>query len=149
MSSASERRRRTRWSPWAELARRPDIWVHRCRLDEGRGWWCPGERVILLDDRLDRRESRCVLAHELGHVALGHTGLPDVAGADRLSARAEAAADLWSARRLVPARDLRRAVALYPDDEAAVAAELDVTPEVLRLRLADTSRPQGRLPRSS
>jgi Zn-dependent peptidase ImmA (M78 family) len=146
---ARERRGRTAWSPWAELARRPEIWVHRCRLDEGQGWWCPDERVILLDERLGRREARCVLAHELGHVVLGHTGLPDVAGADRISARAERSADLWAARRLVAAGDLGRALALYPDDEAAAAAELDVTSEVLRLRLSDVSPGQGRLPRSS
>lgn len=149
VSSANERRSRRPWSPWAELGRRPDIWLHRCRLDEGRGWWCPEERVILLDERLDRRAARCVLAHELGHVVLGHTGLPDVAGADRISARAEHAADLWAARRLLPAAELRRAVALYPDDAAAAACELDVTADVLRLRLADVSRGQGRLPRSS
>ncbi|WP_200942131.1 ImmA/IrrE family metallo-endopeptidase [Angustibacter sp. Root456] len=149
MSWASDRRRRTAWSPWAELARRPDILLHRCRLDEGRGWWCPDERVILLDDRLDRRAARCVLAHELGHVVLGHTGLPDVTGADRLSARAEVAADQWAARRLVPRPELRRALALYPDDEAAAAAELDVTAEMLRVRLTDVVRRQGRLPRSS
>jgi Zn-dependent peptidase ImmA (M78 family) len=137
------------WSPWAELARRPDILVHRCRLDEGRGWWCPDERVILLDDRLDRRAARCVLAHELGHVVLGHTGLPDVTGADHLAARIEGAADRWAARRLLPAAELRRALALYPDDEAAAAAELDVTADVLRLRLRDVARRQGRLPRSS
>lgn len=149
MLVARERRGRAAWSPWAELARRPDILLHRCRLDEGRGWWCPAERVILLDDRLDRRAARCVLAHELGHVALGHAGLPDVAGAHRLSARAERAADRWAARRLVPVPELRRAVALYPDDEAAAAAELDVTAEVLRVRLADVACAQGRLPRSS
>ncbi|MGN6301903.1 MAG: ImmA/IrrE family metallo-endopeptidase [Angustibacter sp.] len=149
VSWPTERRGRGPWSPWAELARRPDILVHRCRLDEAKGWWCPDERVILLDDRLDRRETRCVLAHELGHVVLGHTGLPDVAGADRLSARIEVAADRWAARRLLPGGQLRRALALYPDDEAAAAAELDVTAEVLRLRLADATRRQGLLPRSS
>lgn len=149
MTWAGGRRRRSAWSPWAELARRPDILVHRCRLDEGQGWWCPDERVILLDDRLGRRAARCVLAHELGHVVLGHTGLPDVAGADRLSARIEVAADQWAARRLLPGAELRRALALYPDDEEAVAAELDVTAQVLRQRLADIARGQGRLPRSS
>ena len=143
------------WSPWDELSRHPQIWVHRCRLDEGQGWWCPGEQVILLDDRLGRREARCVLAHELGHVALGHCGLPDVAGAERLAVRTETQADRWAARRLVPLRSLARTLRLFPDDAPAAAAELDVTTDVLQVRLASLtdaertvlSRPRGARPR--
>lgn len=125
------------WSPWAELARRPDILLHRCRLAEGAGWWCPAERVILLDDRLDRRAARCVLAHELAHVALGHDGYPEVADAGRLAVRAEGAADAWAARRLVAAEALAAALAAHPDDTEAVALQLDVTPDVVRRRLGD------------
>jgi Zn-dependent peptidase ImmA (M78 family) len=109
--------------------------VHRCRLDEGAGWWCPAERVILLDERLSRREARCVLAHELGHVALGHSGLPDVLGAERAARRLEGAADRWAATRLIGPAALARALVLHPDDADAAAAELDVTPEVLAHRL--------------
>lgn len=121
----------TRWSPWGELARHPDIWVHRCVLDEGRGWWCPAERVILLDVRLDRRTARCVLAHELGHALLGHTGAPPFGDTGWLAVRQEDQADRWAARRLVRAPDAARALAVHPDDPAAAAAELDVTGEVL------------------
>ena len=120
-----------RWSPWGELARHPDIWVHRCLLDEGRGWWCPDERVILLDERLDRRTARCVLAHELGHALLGHSGAPPYGDARWLATRQEEQADRWAARRLVRPPDLAAALAAHPDDPAAVAAELHVTVDVV------------------
>lgn len=120
-----------RWSPWAELARHPDIWVHRCVLDEGRGWWCPTERVILLDARLDRRTARCVLAHELAHALLGHTGSPPYGDVGWLATRQEALADRWAARRLLAAPDVARALVAHPDDPQAAALELDVTCDVL------------------
>jgi len=125
-----------RWSPWAELRAHPDIWVHRCRLEEGQGWWCPADRVILLDQRLDRRRARCVLAHELGHALLDHVGCP-AAFADRrwLARRLEAEADRWSARRLVELPALAEVLAERPADVQAAAAALDVTPAVLRCRL--------------
>lgn len=123
------------WSPWAELHRHPDIWVHRCRLDEGTGWWCPDERVVLIDDRLDRRQARCVLAHELAHALLGHRACHDYGDSDWLAQRVEAAADDWAARRLLPLPALVDALAMHPDDLEAVAAQLDVVADVVRLRL--------------
>jgi Zn-dependent peptidase ImmA (M78 family) len=123
------------WSPWAELRRHPDIWVHRCRLTEGLGWWCPGERVILVDERLDRRQTRCVVAHELAHAVLGHEGCHDFADRDWLAQRLESAADRWAALRLVPASALADAVAAHPDDVEMVARQLDVVPDMLLLRL--------------
>lgn len=125
----------TPWSPWAELRRRPDIWVHRCRLDEGTGWWCPDERVVLLDDRLDRREARCVLAHELAHALLGHQACHDYGDRDWLARRVEAAAEEWAARRLVESAALGEALAEHPDDLEAVALRLDVVADVVRQRL--------------
>lgn len=123
------------WCPWAELRRRPDIWVHRCRLEEGAGWWCPEERVVLLDDRLDRREARCVLAHELAHALLGHEACHDYGDSNWLALRVEAAADDWAARRLVTCQALGEALAEHPDDLEAVALRLDVMTDVVRHRL--------------
>ncbi|HET8615479.1 MAG TPA: ImmA/IrrE family metallo-endopeptidase [Actinomycetales bacterium] len=137
--------RRLRWSPWAELARHPDIWVHRCMLHEGRGWWCPDERVILLDVRLDRRTARCVLAHELGHALLGHTGAPPFGDVGWLARRQEAEADRWAAQRLLDAADVAAALAAHPDDAEQAALELDVTTAVLRTWLrCRPSRPSIR-----
>lgn len=123
------------WSPWAELRRHPDIWVHRCRLAEGSGWWCPAERVILVDERLDRRQTRCVVAHELGHALLGHEACHDYGDSRWLAQRVETAADDWAARRLVSARALADALAAHRDDLEAVAGQLDVVPPVVRHRL--------------
>ena len=130
-----------RWSPWAELRAHPDIWVHRCLLDEGAGWWCPADRVILLDERLDRRSARCVLAHELGHALLGHTGCPPEFRARRwLAARIEGQADRWAAARLVALGDLAEVLAERPPDLESAAAALDVTAGVLRCRLDTLDR---------
>jgi Zn-dependent peptidase ImmA (M78 family) len=124
------------WSPWAELRAHPDIWVHRCCLEEGRGWWCPQDRVILLDQRLDRRTARCVLAHELAHALLGHTGCLSGYSARRwLAARLESQADRWAARRLLALEDLAEVLAERPADLEAAAEALDVTAPVLRRRL--------------
>jgi Zn-dependent peptidase ImmA (M78 family) len=110
--------------------------VHRCRLEEGLGWWCPRERVILLDERLDRRRARCVLAHELGHAVLEHTGCPAAYGDRRwLAGRLEAQADRWSACRLVTLPALADLLAERPAGLDDAAAALDVTPAVLRCRL--------------
>ncbi len=129
--------------------------MHRCRLDEGRGWWCPAERVILLDERLDRRTARCVLAHELGHALLGHTGAPPFGDVGWLAVRQEAQADRWAARRLLRGTDVTRVLATFPDDCEAAAQELDVTVEVLQTWLRDVAaddrrsgarQPVGRAP---
>ncbi|GAA4356844.1 ImmA/IrrE family metallo-endopeptidase [Angustibacter luteus] len=125
------------WSAWAELRlRHPDIWVHRCHLSEGAGWWCPDERMILVDERLDQRQTRCVLAHELGHVALGHEACHDYGDDAWLAGRIEAAADRWAAARLVSLGCLLDALVAHPDDVDAVCEQLDVTPDVVRTRLA-------------
>jgi Zn-dependent peptidase ImmA (M78 family) len=124
------------WSPWAELRRHPDIWVHRCRLAEGLGWWCPDERMILVDDRLDDRATRCVVAHELAHAVLGHRGCPEFGDDEWFARRLEGEADRWAARRLVPLDDLAEVLAVHPDDEEAAAGQLGVTVDVLRTRLA-------------
>jgi Zn-dependent peptidase ImmA (M78 family) len=124
------------WSPDHELRRfHPDVLVHRCRLDEGEAWWCPAERVILIDERLSPREELCALAHEVGHARLGHVGCHEYADQEWLAQRIELAADRWAAERLVSFDRLRAALAAYPDDLAAVSDQLGVTDEVLATRL--------------
>ncbi|MGL4172634.1 MAG: ImmA/IrrE family metallo-endopeptidase [Actinomycetota bacterium] len=123
------------WSPWVELAEHPRILVHRCRLREGAGWWCPTDEVILLDDRLDSVTARCVLAHELGHALLRHEACPEYGDSSWLAVRLETAANTWADRRLVSLADLASACKITRGEPMALAAELDVTPEVLRRRL--------------
>ncbi len=123
------------WSPWRQLAEHPDILLHRCRLDEGLGWWCPADRVILLDDRLDPVPARCVLAHELAHAVLDHAACHDFGDSRWLAQRIEAAADDWAGLRLLPINDLVDAAAACAGDPRAVAELLEVTPAVLSRRL--------------
>jgi Zn-dependent peptidase ImmA (M78 family) len=123
------------WSPWRELAEHPDILVHRCRLDEGLGWWCPTDRVILLEERLDPVSARCVLAHELGHAVLGHEACHHFGDSRWLAQRIEAAADDWAGLRLVPVAELVRAAAACAGEPRETAHHLEVTPAVLSRRL--------------
>ncbi|MGL5858052.1 MAG: ImmA/IrrE family metallo-endopeptidase [Angustibacter sp.] len=123
------------WSPWRQVRSHPQVLVHRCRLDEGLGWWCPTDQVILLDDRLDAVTARCVLAHELAHAVLSHESCHDYGDSQWLAARVEAIADDWADRRLIRVPDLVAALCAAPDDPAEVAAQLEVTPQVLRRRL--------------
>jgi Zn-dependent peptidase ImmA (M78 family) len=124
------------WSPWRELAARPDIWVHRCLLEDALGWWCPQERVILLDARLDRRTARSVLAHELGHAVLGHVGAETFAEDEWLARRQERQADRWAAARLVRVADLAEVLVERPAGPEVAASALNVTEAVLSVRLA-------------
>jgi hypothetical protein len=125
------------WSPWAELRDHlPDVWVHRCRLSEGLGWWCPSERVILVDDRLGVLAARCVVAHEIAHATLRHEACHDFGDSGWLAQRLESAADQWAAERLVTLPALADALAAYPDDLSSVGEHLHVTRDVVRTRLA-------------
>jgi hypothetical protein len=86
-----------------------------------------------------------VLAHELGHALLGHTGAPPFGDVAWLAVRQEAQADRWAARRLLRGADVSRALIAFPDDRAAAAEELDVTVEVLATWLRHI-RSDDRLP---
>ncbi|MGL5828860.1 MAG: ImmA/IrrE family metallo-endopeptidase [Angustibacter sp.] len=124
------------WSPWQEAAQYPEIMIHRCSLDEGSGWWSPAYQVILLEESLDPITERCVLAHELGHALLGHSGVDPETPHQRFFAyRIEAAADSWAAERLINSAELVEAMALHRGDLGLVAASLEVTPAVLEQRL--------------
>ncbi|WP_426561080.1 ImmA/IrrE family metallo-endopeptidase [Angustibacter sp. McL0619] len=124
------------WSPWAELRlNHPDVWVHRCRLSEGLGWWCPSERIILVDDRLGPVATRCVVAHEIAHATLGHEACHDYADSTWLAGRLESAADRWAAAMLVTLPALEDALTAYPDDLDSVCEHLHVTADVVRTRL--------------
>ncbi len=124
------------WSPWSEALNYPEILIHECVLAEGDGWWCPESDVILLEARLDPITRRCVLAHELGHALLGHSGCEQFPGFEWFAARVELAADDWAAERLISFRDLREAYQFYRGELAAIAEQLEVTAEVLSHRLA-------------
>jgi Zn-dependent peptidase ImmA (M78 family) len=91
--------------------------------------------VILLDERLDRRTARCVLAHELGHMALGHHGGPVFADSGWRARRQESDADRWAATRLVDVHELARVAAERPHDPASMARHLRITDHMLNVWL--------------
>jgi Zn-dependent peptidase ImmA (M78 family) len=70
---------------------------------------------------------RSVLAHELGHVCLGHRDS---------TPRNERQADRFAARHLIRPGDISRAAQQSPDP-GAWCVELDVTPHILETYLRD------------
>lgn len=88
------------------------------------GGYRPDENVVRLRPGLSRRAARTVLAHEVGHHALGHrpTRFGPVLG------RQERAANEWAARHLISLSDYREAEYLRDGHLASIAFELDVLP---------------------
>jgi Zn-dependent peptidase ImmA (M78 family) len=105
------------------------------RLPVGEGWYLPDVPGIVLDDRLDRVQRRCVLAHELAHVDLDHHQVAgNGPGTDRLARRNERAADVLAAKRLLSVAQLAFALPAA-SGQAEVAELLEVTPHLLEVRL--------------
>jgi Zn-dependent peptidase ImmA (M78 family) len=101
------------------------------RLIERRGRTLGGydhaSRSIRLDPGMSARTMRSVLAHELGHAALGHT----VTTHDALRRRQERQADAWAARLLITPAAYAAAEALRGTHRASLAFELGVTVELV------------------
>lgn len=96
------------------------------------GEWWPEQQLIVMDSRLSRRQEYSTLAHECGHVALGHTECTDAT---------QEAADRWAAQQLIDPHAYRRAERLYPQNWAMIAEELDVMEWVVRCwRRDETNR---------
>lgn len=124
------------YDPWRDLAGRPHLTFAIARLPTGHGWYLEDVPGIVLDDRLSRVERRCVMAHELAHVDLGHhdQAAGNGPGTSRIARRREREADELAAHRLLDLRRLADALAwaLCPEE---VADELDVTVDVVRRRI--------------
>lgn len=125
-----------RYDPWHDLRARDHLTFAVTRLPAGHGWYLHDIPGIVIDDRLTRVERRCVVAHELAHIDLGHheqaaTGGP---GTARIARHREREADVLAATRLINLDALADALvwALCPEE---VAHELDVTVDVVRRRL--------------
>ena len=85
-----------------------------------------GARIIV-DTRLSQTQERCAITHDLMRVIAGDEPYLHALGAAAVEARRDAqAADL-----LIEPGAFTRAVALYPDDPAKVAAELGITNRIL------------------
>ena len=129
-----------RWNPWAALKARPDLelgYAHfsddvLAMVREHDDW-----TAIVLNSRLGRRERRCTLAHELGHVELGIGAcaytLPSNFRTNRI--QQEAQVEAWVATRLVPRDELAPLIdslvdAGIPPERWYIAEEFDVTDDV-------------------
>lgn len=131
------------YSPWAELAKLGDVIVGFVELDDGAGWWEPDERVILIDQRLDRIGRRCTAAHELEHALAGDDACVGTANDGFFTTVMERRASIRAARKLIPVEALADAVALYDDDDHQVAEHLHVdlmTLDARRLSLLPDER---------
>lgn len=119
------------YSPWDDLASRPDLTYGTTRLPHGDEWWLPQRRAIITDSRLSRVERRCALAHALAHVDHQDVCQPDNA---RVAGKQETWADQDAAHRLIALDDL--AVALrWSSRPSEIADDLQVTEDVLQTRL--------------
>jgi Zn-dependent peptidase ImmA (M78 family) len=121
-----------KYNPWDDAARRyPEVHIEWHAILPAHAVLSPTARVILVDESITRAERRCALAHELAHLDTG----------DRptemcfFARRQETGADQLAARRLVQIDELA-AAARWCDDARELAAELDVTLNVLALRCA-------------
>lgn len=85
--------------------------------------WHKPTRSIFISKHLDPVTARCALAHELGHATLGH---------DCSTKAAEREADRWAATTLVTTTEVAQAAIHVGGHLAAIAAELGVTPHILK-----------------
>lgn len=109
-----------------QLARAIDVMVVTGALPSGwLGAWCHRKRQVTMRPDLPEHVYRSVLAHELGHAHLGHSGYnaPD--------SIPERAADRFAAKHLIRMDDYHAAMATYGNDTAAIARELNVMPWVI------------------
>jgi Zn-dependent peptidase ImmA (M78 family) len=113
-----------------EHAERLGIEVVSGRLRTTNALWVPEQRTVIMKRGLRRLEERSTLAHELGHVCLGHED-------DR--PRHEFLADRWAARHLIAPNQLSKAMQ-SSDDPGQWCVDLDVTPHMLEtfFSLADS-----------
>lgn len=93
------------------------------RLPGRDGQWSAEHQSIWISPDLTAAEARSVLAHELGHAALGHDGPQP--------SRHEAQAWRWAVRVLIHPDAYRAAEALHGPCLVAIAEELGVTPHVV------------------
>lgn len=115
------------WHPWRALRRLTEVDVHwTTDLPEGVLGATDGSRIWMDSSQL-QAERRCTIAHELEHVARGHTGC--------VSEREEVEVRRAAARRLVKMQHLL-AVAVWTESLEEAADELWVDVNTLLARLA-------------
>lgn len=88
-----------------------------------KGAWLPDPRVISLQYGMSDTQTRCTLAHELGHALQHHPACAE----DKL----EHQADKWAATVLIDPDDYAQAEHIHDGHPGAIADELGVTLHLL------------------
>lgn len=131
-----------RWNPWRSLSERPHLTLIFAPLppSAGRGALLEvgDDRIVILDDRLGRRDRNAVLGHELIHDERGIFYTPDTPAG--LVAKEESIVQRTNVRRLVPSDELVDLVERLIDCGDAVRAgdisdEFDVPDDVAAFAL--------------
>ncbi len=132
-----------------EIAGRMDIMVEYHEYPRLLGFCCKvlGNTVIALNSRAPRDERRCVCAHELGHIVLGHIrseGFTTMHYCElsNLDYWFEAEANCFAAALLIDDEELMDALDNY-DTAERMAANLRVCPEILQAKM-DMMRTRGK-----
>lgn len=114
------------------------------------GLLVPEDKTIMVDRTLDEQRSRFVIAHELGHVCLGHKGHrsrgdcvdSDMDGDD--SFKKELAAEQFARTLLMPKPYLEKAISLFQSNNKAFSSRVEyisyvfnVTEQKARMRLEE------------
>jgi len=106
-----------------------------------------GNTVIALNTKAPRDERKCVCAHELGHIILGHMRSEDFTAMhycelSNMEYWFEAEANCFAAALLIEDEELLEAIACYRTADR-IASALRVYPEILQAKL-ETMRAKGR-----
>ncbi|WP_215812412.1 ImmA/IrrE family metallo-endopeptidase [Pimelobacter sp. 30-1] len=122
---------RNTYSPWRDLANRPQVDLVWRELPEGiLGQYEHHLLRITLDPRMPRRQSRSVLAHELAHADARDV----LSTCEQANRRQERRADHKAARRLIHIDDLADVMVSCDNHLSAMAVELHVSDALLRIR---------------
>lgn len=95
-----------------------EIAFHSPSFSCQKGLWLPKFNTISLLTGMGEINTRCTLAHELGHWAKGHCGC---------GGKEELQADRWAASYLISGLEFRMAAELHDGHPGAIAEALGVT----------------------
>ncbi len=118
--------------PWRRMRSLPGVRVVFTRLDCGRwAFYDADENVVYVDTRLNQRERRCSIAHELLHIERGD----EPCASDWHEAKQERLVEAINARDLIDLAPLADALA-WAENEWEVADVLWVDVATVRARIA-------------
>lgn len=100
------------------IAHDVEVTFHDLTFSRKKGLWFPDFNAISLLEGMGEINTRCTLAHELGHWAKGHCGC---------GGKEELQADRWAARLLISPLEFEVAAEQFDGHAGAIAEALGVT----------------------